>query len=537
MNTFIRALRDTNSAEQNRTWVFVPYDQLSHEIGPLAELAPEQAGIVLIETTWKGRRRPYHKQKLAWILSNQRHFALEQAKRGVAVRYVFSSKAYSDVLEELADELGPFKVARPAERELRVQLQDAPFIEICPHTGWLTTEAEFDASQTSKPWRMDAFYREVRQRTGILMEDGKPEGGRYSFDGENRNAWKGEPALPVWPKFEVDEIDAEVADLIEDKFGHHPGKVDMTRIASTAAQAEAHWQFVLDEILPTFGPYEDAMTVKSRTLFHTLISPLVNLHRLLPARVVADADAADIDLASKEGFIRQVIGWREFMYRVHEKTDGFRDVNPVAESIGRAGWEGEAKPGDGGALPNFFNAKNDLPPAFWGTESGMRCLDESVQAVIEDGYTHHIERLMVLGNIATLLDVDPRQLTDWFWVAFIDAFDWVVEPNVLGMATFATGELFTTKPYVSGSNYINKMSDYCKHCVFDPKKDCPLKRMYWAFLGRHEDKLRENNRMRRMYWTLDKRSPEEREEDARMFEETVLTLAAGESLAKQASLI
>ncbi|TVQ92096.1 MAG: deoxyribodipyrimidine photolyase [Deltaproteobacteria bacterium] len=545
MSEFVETLRKINPSAEGRSWIYLPYDQLTDQVGPLRQLAPGEAGIVLIETSWKAGRRPYHKQKLALVLANQRHFALEQARRGVAVDWRVSQEPYPEALRQVVAERGPLRLMRPAERELRVALE--PLIEERqlvqePHAGWLTTTEDFQRGSRGPPFRMDAFYRQVRQRTGILMEGGSPVGGRYSFDGENRLPWDGTPPAPVPPTFEIDPITAEVGALIEARFGHHPGRLRLDHLPVTLGHAEALWRWALRACMASFGPYEDAMSTQSRGLFHTRIAPLLNLHRLLPARVVEDVLSADIPLNSKEGFIRQVIGWREFVRHVHEATDGFRDLPEGPSSIreqpgdgGYSTWRGQPwsptpSASDGGACPSTLGASQPIPPAYWGTPSGLTCLDTVIEALWEDGWTHHIPRLMVLANLATLLDLSPRDLTDWFWVAFVDAYDWVVEPNVLGMGTYGAGPIMTTKPYVSGANYLHKLSDYCASCPFHPKKTCPITDLYWAFLARHEPRLRHNPRMSLALGGLKRRSPQRREADRRVFEHLREALAAGRAV-------
>ncbi|NIQ37652.1 MAG: deoxyribodipyrimidine photolyase [Proteobacteria bacterium] len=548
MTAFRRTLAKRKTNFQGRRWVFVPYDQLSDAIGPLAVEAPEHIGIVLVENPWKAGRRPYHKQKLALILTNIRHFALEQAERGVAVRHVISRGPYRKALEPLFEELGPMRMMEPAERELRVDLQplvEAGNLELIPHEGWLTTRDEFEMSdRDGPPWRMDKFYRFIRREKGILMEDGKPVGGKYSFDPENRLPWAGDPPAPSPPTFPTDPIKEEVKKLIQTEFQHHPGRIDLEALPGTAADAEALWSWAKRECLPNFGPYEDAMSTKSRGLFHTRISSIVNIHRLLPDRIINDVVNADLPLPSKEGFIRQVLGWREFVHKVHVTTDGFRHLPTKPPSIakipgdgGYSRWRGGPWPSkgrrgdpDGGAEPSLLGDGIPLPTTYWGEESGLACVDCIVSDVWRDGYSHHITRLMVLSNLARLLDISPRELTDWFWVAYTDAYDWVVEPNVLAMGSFAVGELMTTKPYVSGAGYINRMSDYCKACAFDPKVNCPFTSLYWAFLSRHENVLRRNPRLRMPMVSLSKRRANRRRHDRSVFHWMRETLLAGNVL-------
>lgn len=511
MSAFHDALRVHVPAPGPRRWVYVPYDQLSDGIGPLAGAAPHTMGIVLVESRAKARRRPYHKRKLALVLCNLRHFAVEQAARGVAVRHVVTDEGYAEALEAVAEELGPLEMMRPAERELRAELAalvERGLLHELPHEGWLSTAEDFaSAGPPTGPWRMDAFYRAVRRRTGWLMDGESPEGGRFSFDGENRKPWPGVPLEPAFPAFEASAIKDEVVALVQTHFADHPGEVRAHDLPATAADAAHLWHWAMTSCLPHFGPYEDAMSDRATRLFHTHVSELLNLHRLLPGDMVRDVATADLPLPSREGFVRQVLGWREFVRHVHEQTDGFRTTPR-----------------------NVLQATRPLPPAFWGTPTGLRCLDLVVADVWRDGYSHHITRLMVLANLATLLDVDPQALSDWFWVAYADAYDWVVEPNVLAMGTFSVGELMTTKPYVSGAAYLHKMGDYCKGCRFHPKKTCPITPMYWAFLGRNRERLAGNHRMALPLGSERRRSEAQRAEDAARFEAVSEALGAGRTV-------
>ncbi len=528
-----------------KRFVFVAPDQLTDRLGPLARSAPADLGVVVVESPRKARLRPYHRQKLALVLTNLRHFALEQAALGRRVAHLVAVAAdgdeaggdYASVLRPFARAHGPLLAMTPAERELRLDLQplvDEGLLELVTHEGWLSTDADFKAAgPAGGPWRMDAFYRAVRRRTGILMDArGKPEGGQFSFDGDNRKPWKGTPPAPTPPRFVVDDVTAEVVRLVETRFADHPGTLDAGALPATASDATTLWAWAKAQCLPHFGPFEDAMSTRSRGLFHSRVSAVMNLHRLLPKDVVDDVVGLDLPLSSKEGFVRQVIGWREFVKHVHDQSDGFR--------AGRAALVDGASAG----APSFLDAHDALPRAFWpkhgegrwrGAESGLRCLDTVVDDVWAEGYSHHITRLMVLGNIATLLDVSPRELTDWFWAAYTDAFDWVVEPNVLGMATFGAGDVMTTKPYVAGSAYVDKMSDYCRGCAFSPKKPaaeggCPLTALYWDFLRRHEPRLKDIERLKLPLASMRKRSAEQHTADERVYQITRRTLQVGTRL-------
>lgn len=548
MSHFRRQLQSFDSGGGQRRWLFVPYDQLTDAVGPLSRQPPSELGIVLVECPEKAERRPYHQQKLAFLLTNLRHFALEQAQRGVAVRHVVAS-SYAAAL---AAHPGSLETMRPAERELRAEL--APFVEagklrLLPHEGYLTTAEDFRASQSGPPWRMDAFYRYVRRRLLILMDGQQPLGGRFSFDTENRQPWPGEPPAPEPPTFEVDEVTREVGALVRERFAHHPGQLTLERLPATRADAERLWAWARSECLPSFGPYEDAMSTRSRNLFHTQISALLNLQRLSARKVVDDVLAAPhLPLASQEGFVRQVLGWREYMRHVHDATDGFRVLagvaQPTARSPGDGGyarWAGTPWPaapgGDGGSLASHLGASRPLPPAYWGARSGLHCLDTVVAAVWQDGYSHHITRLMVLSNLAMLLDVSPRELTDWFWAAYVDAYDWVVEPNVQGMGSFGVGDLLTTKPYVAGAAYIDRMSDFCQGCRFDPKTTCPITPLYWAYLNRHREALASVPRLKLPLAAEAKRTAAQRHHDTATYEALATALAkAQEHTPKQGHL-
>ncbi len=495
------------TASPTKRWIYAPYDQLTASVGPLAEQSPGDACLLLVENPAKAARRNYHKQKLLLVLANQRNFALEQAERGVHVRYVIADD-YASAVAETAAKYGPLVAMEPAERELHLDLAPAVAagaLHLVPHAGFLSTAD--DLQQSAGVYRMDAFYKRIRRRTGVLMDGGKPIGGRFSFDGENRLPWRperGDPAAPKPLQFASNAVKDEVVELIERRFAGHLGTLRAELAPTTAVEATAVLEHATAN-LANFGPFEDAMSTASGQLFHSKLSALMNLHRVLPRDALARALSAPVPIASKEGFVRQILGWREFVWRVHRATDGFRSVPTT----------------------NALSAELPLPRAYWGTRSGLVCLDHCVGQVLATGYTHHIPRLMVLSNLATLLGISPRELTDWFWVAFEDAFDWVVEPNVLAMGTYAVGDVMTTKPYVSGAAYISKMSNFCEGCAFDPKSTCPITRFYWNFLERNREALRDNVRVKLPLAAAAKRSAADREEDGRVVGIARAKLAAG----------
>lgn len=515
----VRKAAPTRNEARDRRWIYVPYDRLTDRAGPLLKTAAAESGIVMVESLEKGMRRPYHKKKLALVLANERHFALEQAARGVKVIYIFTRKSFGEGLLEAQETYGleQITVMRPAERELRVDLDRARAqglrLKEVEDATWLTREGEFDDvfGKSPGPFLMDRFYRAIRKRSGLLMEGGKPMGGKFSFDQENRKPYRGAVRVPERPSFAPDALTTEVLRLVAKQFPTHFGSLDGFDLPVTAEQAQAAWSFALTHLLPYFGPWEDAMSSSQPDLFHSKISALMNLSRVLPHEVVEDVAAAQaagkIPLASAEGFIRQVLGWREFMRHVHRATDGYRK------------------------LPGFnaLDAARPLPAVYWGVPSGLNCMDSVVRQVLGDGWSHHITRLMVLSNLATLCGFSPRELTDWFWIAYVDAYDWVVESNVLGMATFSDGGVTATKPYVSGAAYINRMSDYCRDCRFDPSRStgpgsCPFTALYWSFLERNSSQLSSNQRLAMPYATLNKKTASERKALRERAEEAIEAL-------------
>ncbi len=529
-------------------WILVFPDQLHLGIGPVSRADRHRTGLLLVESGEWLSRRPYHRQRLAWILLSQRAFALEAAESGFNVRVVRGDLPMVDLVRSALADTGPLVAMEPAEREARAEfapLVDEGALRFEPHDGFLTTAGDLDAARTSEGWRMDRFYQHVRRRTDILMERGKPVGGKFSFDAENRKRWDGTPPAPTPPDFPGSLLREEVEQEVLQRFAAHPGELDVSTIPVSQAEIERMWQWAQRACLPHFGPFEDAMSRRSRGVFHTRLSPLMNLHRILPARVVQDALALDLPLSSKEGFVRQVLGWREFVYHVHRATDGFRASAGEGEQPldapgdgGFARWTGKAwKPKapppagiDGGARPNRLGADLGVPPAWWGEKSGLACLDHVVGDVWAEGWSHHITRLMVLANLATLLGVSPRELCDWFWIAYIDAWDWVVEPNVLAMGTFGFDGM-TTKPYVSGSAYLEKMGDSCSACAFTPGEDCPVGPLYWAFLARNDAALCDNPRMKLALASARARSSDAKTSELARFVSVRDVLIRGKSVA------
>ncbi|SNT31940.1 deoxyribodipyrimidine photolyase-related protein [Granulicella rosea] len=557
----IEAAHPTARDIAHRRWIYIPYDRYTDRVGPLAEQPAAETGIVIVESTAKAFRRPYHKKKLVVLISNMRHFALEQQARGVSVLYHFSPHSHGQALLELqrSRHLPPLTCTTPAERELRLDLHFAQKnglqLNMVEDPTWASTTADFTEVYgpytAGRSYVMDRFYRRMRQKTGVLMQHAKPVGGEYTFDAENRKPFRDQVPVPAPPRFPPDEITEEVIAMVDETYAHHFGTTRNFDLPCTQADAERFWRFFLDHQLVHFGPFEDAMRDDHLQLFHSKTSVLLNLGRLLAMDLIRDvaerAASGAAPLASCEGFIRQVLGWREFMRHIHEQTHGYRLLKdhvpqepprrPQESSPDRTAEAAEAYAPSGkadpyaGARPSALGASLPLPAVYWGVKSGLHCMDTVVAQVIEEGWSHHITRLMVLSNLATLCGFSPRELTDWFWFAYVDAYDWVVEPNVLGMATYADGGLTATKPYVSGAAYIQRMSNFCGHCQYDPKRStgsgsCPFTALYWTFLERNEPVLEGNFRLKIPYAALHRKSSEELVQLRTRAEEAIAHLAS-----------
>jgi deoxyribodipyrimidine photolyase-related protein len=486
-----------------RRWVLVLYDQL-RPAHPLLVGPPGETGLLYVETSAKPARRPYHKQKLVLLLSAMRHDALARGRAGHPVLYRFSEAWYDVALAEARERfsLDGVEALLPAEAEVREPLAALPWLGLRPNTLFPTDEA-FYRSVFPRPGRrlLETFYRAARRRTGLLMDGDAPAGGVWNLDAENRRTWKGEPGVPPRPSFPPDAITREVMDLVEERYPGSFGSLVGFDWAVTAADAERSADHFFARLLPHFGPFEDAMADGQPALFHSLLSPSLNLGHLDPLALCRRAEAAwrggTAPLASVEGFVRQVLGWREFVRHVYEEHRGLY------------------------AGANALGADLPLPSWYWGEPSALRCLDLTVRTVLDTGHSHHITRLMVLSNLATLLGVDPQALNRWFWVAYVDAYEWVVSPNVLGMGTFADGGIFATKPYVASGKYIQKMGpSLCRGCAFDPKRTdgetaCPFNHLYWDFLERHAARFARNPRMAVPMAALRKLSPAVRDDHRR----------------------
>ena len=464
--------------------VFVLHDQLNLAGWP-KWVQMEKPLLIFMESSEKGNEISHHKMKAAFVLSSMRHFALECFEAGFEVLYHATNAHFDDGLLEIMKEFeGTLIYMTPSEWDSRERLRKiknnyASRVKEIPNGFFLADEEEWK-SKIEPGYRMEFFYREMRRQTGYLMNGDKPEGGEWNYDDQNRESLPNKYPVPQIPAIEPDEITIEVMKMVEEYFPDHFGKLDHFPYAVTRKQALELLHLFIDERLDEFGPYEDALKTGNHSLFHSQLSLYLNNGLLLPGEVCEMAigayTAGKARLNSVEGFIRQIIGWREYIRIYYEAMmPGVRDAN-------------------------HFGFSQKLPEVYWTGQTNMKCMEESLRPVIEEGYSHHIQRLMVLSNFSNLTETNPGDLNLWFWLAYIDAYEWVELPNVLGMATFADGGILASKPYVSSGNYINKMSDYCKNCHYSVtkktgEKACPFNYLYWNFVDKQRDTFNQSGRV------------------------------------------
>ena len=371
-------------------------------------------------------------------------------------------------------------------------------MEIRPDTRFVCNIDEFARwAEGRKQLRMEFFYREMRKKTGLLMtSEGQPEGGQWNFDTDNRKKWAGKPPAPAPFREEPDAITTEVIKLVNEYFSEHFGTTENFHYAVTAEQAQGALAHFIDFALPCFGDYQDAMSDNEDWLFHSILSPYLNTGLLDPMEVCEEAvrawHAGRAPLNAVEGFVRQIIGWREFVRGIYWLL--------------MPGYDRENRLGNSRELPWFY----------WTGDTKMRCMHKAIDATARNAYAHHIQRLMVTGNFALLAGVKPEAICDWYLAVYIDAFDWVELPNTLGMVMHADGGYLGSKPYAASGKYIQRMSDHCQNChyrVQDATGDraCPFNSLYWHFIDRHREDFANNPRMTMMYRNWDKQKPERRE--------------------------
>ncbi len=465
--------------------------------------------ILMAEVQEEATYVRHHKKKIAFLFSAMRHFAEELREAGWRVEYrriddAGNQGSFSGELARAVEAHRPERIVltEPGEWRLRDAMESwaeafgVP-VDILPDERFLCGIGEFAAwAEGRKQLRMEFFYRKMRRKTGLLMNNGEPEGGVWNFDKENRKPAKADLLMPRPMRFEPDGITKETLALTAERFGGHFGDLEPFWFAVTRQQADAAFDHFVETALPSFGDFQDAMLLNERFLFHAVISIYMNCGLLDPLAVCRRVEmayhAGDVPLNAAEGFIRQIIGWREYVRGIYWlKMPGYLQEN-------------------------FFGHDRPVPDFYWTGETGMACLRAAITQTKEEAYAHHIQRLMVTGNFALLAGVDPRALHEWYLIVYADAYEWVELPNTLGMSQFGDGGLLASKPYASSGAYINRMSDYCKGCRYDVKqrtgdRACPFNALYWDFLARNRDKLGSNQRMGQIYSGYDRFSNEEKQ--------------------------
>ena len=468
--------------------VWVLGDQLNRAIGALADARPGETRILMVESEAKMASKSFHRQRLHLVVAAMRAFAAELEAEGFEVDYRRSAGLAAG-LEEHRRRFGPdlVRASEPASWDGRALLEKLG-VELVRSNQFLCHYEDFaEWARGRRRLRMEDFYRWRRTETGYLMEGDQPAGGRWNFDTENRRPSPSEPI--TWPQPASTRLGTADAEVVASLPATAVGAEPVGLWATTRRAALARLRHAVEEVLPRFGPHQDVMLDDEWHLAHSLISPYLNLGLLLPGEVCDAVDdayrAGRVPIASAEGFLRQVLGWREYVWGVYWLwMPEYRDAN-------------------------HFGATRPLPPAFVGGGTRMRCVDRALDGVDRRGYAHHIQRLMIFGNLALLAGVDPQAMVDWMWSRFVDGAEWVMLPNVIGMALHADGGRMATKPYAAGGAYINRMSDHCRHCFYDPKqrtgeKACPYTTLYWDFLARHRPKLAGNHRMVQAVRNLDR---------------------------------
>ena len=454
--------------------IYVSHDQLNAKYGALKGANPKEDLVVLVESARMVSSEFGSKVRLYFLLSSAAHFVKSLEADGFTVIYQKGATTVDGLKEVLKKHPDlPITAATPSSFRLKQSLTDFG-VRLLENDFFLTPRALFDQwAGGQKSYLMESFYRSQRLRLNILVEDGKPVGGAWNFDKENRSPLPKGYKFPPYLVHKADEIDTKIASDL--------GITPVTDWATTRDGAKRVLKNFLDNHFGQFGPYEDAMTVDNWALHHSLISPYLNNGLLHPSEVIDAAvkrfEKGDIPIQSAEGFIRQIIGWREY-------------VNGMYWYLGK----------DYKDL-NHLNAKVKLLPLFEDpSKTKMNCIKTNLTDIQDRGWVHHIPRLMLLSNLALITGTNPQEFLSWMRRVFIDATDWVMVPNVIGMGVHADNGVMMTKPYAAGGSYISKMSNYCKGCVYDPKlrtgeNACPFTTLYWDFLDRNQEEFAGNHRM------------------------------------------
>ena len=445
----------------------------------------------------------HHKKKIAFCFAAMRAFAAELREAGWQVDYVRldddgNTGSITGEVARAVDKHAPREgvvVTMPGEYRLLEDMKGwrdrfGVDVALLEDDRFLCSTEEFaNWAEGRKQLRMEYFYREMRRKTGLLMDGDQPEGGRWNFDAENRKPAKADLFMPEPLRFDPDTATQTVLALVAESFADHFGNLEPFWFATTRAQAEQALDHFIEHALPRFGDYQDAMLRDQRFLYHSVLAQYMNAGLLDPLDACRRAEKAYHDghapLNAVEGYIRQIIGWREYVRGIYWlKMPGYVDEN-------------------------FLGASRPLPDFYWTGKTDMACLSAAIGQTWDEAYAHHIQRLMVTGNFAMLAGVDPREVHEWYLMVYADAYEWVELPNTLGMSQFGDGGLLASKPYAASGNYINKMSDYCSGCAYDVKQKtgegaCPFNPLYWDFVVRNREKLSGNPRLGPVYRTWDK---------------------------------
>ena len=462
-----------------KSLIYLAHDNLHRDKGALIGADPERDEILFVESQRMLKAARWHRQRLFFLLSAARHFAGSLRDEGFTVHYVKASDTATGI-REFAGKFQSIRAAEPSSYRLTASLISVG-VELLPNDFFLTKRIEFkNWADSQKSLKLENFYRWQRQRLGLLMQDGEPEGGRWNFDEDNRLP---PPKLgykwPSYPTHNRDEIDNEVIEEIA-KLDLVGDIADQTW-GTTREAALKQLNSFLNHSFNDFGPFEDAMTTESWALHHSLLSTYLNVGLITAEEVIEEAmkryRGGGVSIASCEGFVRQIVGWREYINGLYWYFgESYRDSNELG-------------------------SKRDLLPLFSDSKkTKMRCVNEVITQIEERAWVHHIPRLMVLSNLAALADVEPAQFLAWMREVFIDAADWVMVPNVIGMSMHADGGKMSTKPYVAGGAYISRMSNYCGGCPYNPKTrtepdSCPFTTLYWHYIARNGERFKRNHRM------------------------------------------
>lgn len=478
-------------------------DQLNHN-HPLLQRLDQDGDLLLMgELADEAGYVWHHGKKIAMIFSAMRHHAAGLSQAGWVVRYrrfddSDRCRSFTDLVAREVErgDISEIVLAWPGEQRLveefsRWEQRFQVPVTWLEDSRFLCQPTEFERwARGRKQLRMEFFYREMRRQYDLLMDGDQPIGGAWNFDKDNRKPWKGEPPVVQPMSFTPDKVTAEVLELVAQKIDHF-GELSAFDWPVTHAQAERALTHFIAKVLPHFGDYQDALDDKEPYLFHARLSAALNLGLLDPLDVCRRAEQAWRDgqapLNAVEGFIRQIIGWREFVRGIYwREMPGYDQRNGLEESQ---------------ALPDWY----------WTGETGMRCLARAIDSTRRLAYAHHIQRLMVTGNFALLLGVLPREICEWYLAVYADAYDWVELPNTLGMVMHADGGLLGSKPYAASGKYIQRMGNHCQNCRYQVKhttgeEACPFNALYWDFLVRHRQHFERNPRMTMMYKNVDRMS-------------------------------